>query len=128
MVRQCVILVGGLGSRLGELTRETPKPLLPVMGKPFLEHLVLELARFGFTDVILLAGYRGEQVVSRFAGRRRIAGRDVTIRVVVEPEPAGTGGALTYLEGLADDTFLLMNGDSWFDIDLRLFASEPLSE
>ena len=93
-VRQCVILVGGLGSRLGDLTKHTPKPLLPVNGRPFLELLLAEAARHGFTRIVLLAGHLGGQVVERFAGPRSIGGRAVTVEVVVEPEPAGTGGAL----------------------------------
>lgn len=126
MVRQCVILVGGLGTRLGSLTRATPKPLLQVAGRPFLEHLLEEVARHGFTRLVLLAGHLGAQVAERYDGRRRIAGRDVTIEVLVEGAPAGTGGALAQLRGRAESSFLLLNGDSWFDIDLRAFASRPL--
>jgi D-glycero-D-manno-heptose 1,7-bisphosphate phosphatase len=128
LVRQCVILVGGLGTRLGPLTQATPKPLLPVGGRPFLDHQLEELARHGFTSVVLLAGHLGGQVVERYAGTRRIAGRDVSVSVIVEAEPAGTGGALTYLRGVADEMFLLANGDSWFDIDLRAFAAEPFPD
>lgn len=126
MISQCVILVGGLGTRLGELTRTTPKPLLPVGGKPFLDRLIHRAARFGFTDIVLLAGYLGDQMLDRYVGTQRIAGRDVRIRVIVEKEPAGTGGALRYLNGMADETFVLMNGDSWLDMDLRAFAETPL--
>jgi D-glycero-D-manno-heptose 1,7-bisphosphate phosphatase len=128
MISQCVILVGGLGTRLGELTRATPKPLLPVNGKPFLDHLIHRAARFGFTDIVLLAGYLGDQVLARYAGEQQIAGRAVRVRVVVEREPAGTGGALRYLDGIADEYFLLMNGDSWLDMDLRAFADGPLAK
>lgn len=126
MISQCVILVGGLGTRLGALTRTTPKPLLPVGERPFLDLLIKRVVRFGFTDIVLLAGYLGDQVLTRYVGERRIAGRDVRLRVVVEAEPAGTGGALRYLNGIADKHFMLMNGDSWFDMDLRAFAAEPL--
>ncbi len=122
-VEQCVILVGGLGTRLGELTRNTPKPLLPVAGIPFLEYLIAEAARHGFTRIVLLAGYLGGQFTQHYAGRRRLAGRDIDVQVVVEPEPAGTGGALRLLSDICEDCFLLMNGDSWCDIDLRAFAS-----
>jgi D-glycero-D-manno-heptose 1,7-bisphosphate phosphatase len=125
MISQCVILVGGLGTRLGELTRATPKPLLPVNGKPLLDHLIQRAVRFGFTDIVLLAGYLGDQVLARYAGVQRIAGRDAHVRVVVEGEAAGTGGALRYLDGIAERYFLLMNGDSWFDIDLRTFVDAP---
>ncbi len=121
-VEQCVVLVGGLGTRLGDLTRNTPKPLLPVAGRPFLEILIAEAARHGFTRIVLLAGYLGGQFTRHYAGRRRLAGRDVDIQVVVEPEPAGTGGALRLLADICEDSFLLMNGDSWCDIDLRAFA------
>ncbi len=123
MIRQCVILVGGLGTRLGALTQATPKPLLPVSGRPFLEYLIEDAARFGFTRIILLAGHLGGQVVQGFAGRRRVAGRDIVIDVLVEPAPMGTGGALSLLRDIAAPAFLLMNGDSWCDIDLRAFAT-----
>ncbi len=126
MIRQCVILVGGLGSRLGPLTRTTPKPLLPVGDRPFIEHLLEEVARHGFTRIVLLAGYLGGQVAQRYAGRHRIAGRDLAIEVLIEPRPLGTGGALSQLRGIAEASFLLLNGDSWFDIDLRAFACRPL--
>ncbi len=128
MLRQCVILVGGMGTRLGALTQHTPKPLLPVAGRPFLDYLLLEAARFGFDRIVLLAGHLGGQVVDEFSGVRRMAGRDVEIKVVVEPEPAGTGGALEFLRDVADDAFLLMNGDSWFDLDLRAFASAGVAD
>lgn len=125
MIRQAVILVGGLGTRLGALTQRVPKPLLPVGDRPFLDILVQDVARFGFTRIVLLAGHLGGQVVEGFAGTRRIAGRDVEVRVVVEPEPAGTGGALRFLAPHADERFLLLNGDTWSDIDLRAFAEAP---
>lgn len=126
MISQCVILVGGLGTRLGALTRTTPKPLLPVGGEPFLDLLIRRAARFGFTDIVLLAGYLGDQVLARYAGEQQVAGRHVRVRVVVEHEPAGTGGALRYLADIADDYFVLMNGDSWLDMDLRDFVRGPL--
>jgi D,D-heptose 1,7-bisphosphate phosphatase len=126
MVRQCVILVGGMGTRLGDLTKAVPKPMLPVNGRPFVDMLIDEAARHGFDRIVLLAGYLGGQVVEHCAGTRRIAGRDIAVSVIVEPEAAGTGGALTFLRDVAEDNFLLMNGDSWFDLDLREFATvEP---
>ena len=62
MVRQAVILCGGLGSRLGELAADTPKPLLPVDGDPFLDVLLFELARHGVTRVLLLAGFAAQRI------------------------------------------------------------------
>jgi NDP-sugar pyrophosphorylase family protein len=57
-----IILIGGLGTRLGALTADTPKPMLDVGGRPFLEYLLGEAARFGFSEVFLLAGYRAARV------------------------------------------------------------------
>ena len=73
-------------------------------------------------DVVLLAGYLGDQLQT-YNGRRQMAGRDVEITVHVEDQPMGTAGALLPLLGAAEDMVLLMNGDSWCDIDLRAFAT-----
>jgi D-glycero-alpha-D-manno-heptose 1-phosphate guanylyltransferase len=86
--QQCVMLVGGRGTRLGALTADTPKPLLPVGGRPFLEYLLLEAARLGFRRILLLAGFGGEQVVN-YARAESLGPRiGVTVEVVVEDGPA----------------------------------------
>jgi D,D-heptose 1,7-bisphosphate phosphatase len=120
VTRQAVILVGGRGSRLGALTYDCPKPLLEVGGYPFLSYLIASLARQGFDDVLLLAGYQSDSVLS-FADA---ASRDgLSVRCVVEKSPLGTGGALiNAIEYLADQ-FILVNGDTLFDINLNDFAS-----
>ena len=133
-VRQCVILLGGLGTRLGDYTRETPKPLLQVAGRPFVDVLVGEALRRGFDDILMLAGYRSE-VVERYAAalRERLAAdpdRPVRVTVSVEPEPLGTGGALTQARHLLADRFLLLNGDTWFDfnwLDLVTNVTGPVA-
>ena len=116
--RQCVILVGGKGTRLGALTRERPKPLLPVGGRPFLSYLVQEAARHGFTRILLLAGFKAEAFAEELAALRAAAPTSVDLQVVVEPEPMGTGGALKFAGPYLDEAFLLLNGDSLFDINL----------
>jgi D,D-heptose 1,7-bisphosphate phosphatase len=121
MIRQVVFLVGGKGTRLGSLAANTPKPLLAIAPSvPFLDLLVENAARQGFSDIVLLAGHFADQVVARYQGRRI---KDATIRVVQEREPAGTGGALGHARALLDPWFLLANGDSYFDINLRAFAA-----
>jgi D,D-heptose 1,7-bisphosphate phosphatase len=121
-MEQCAILVGGKGTRLGALTQATPKPLLEIdQDTVFLDLLIEDVARQGFTDVILLAGYLGEQVRARYANRT-IAG--AVVRVVVEPQPQGTGGALLAAKDLLAPRFLLLNGDSFFDINLRGLAAD----
>ncbi len=117
MVKQCVILLGGLGTRLGALTADTPKPLLPVGDMPFVEVLIAEARRRGFTHFLLLAGHRAE-VVRNYIDSTDVRGRfDATVEIAVETTPLGTGGALVNALPLLDDTFLLLNGDTWFDFN-----------
>ena len=61
-MKQCVILVGGKGSRLGDITKNFPKPLVAVNTKPFLEHLLSYVKKFGFTKVLLLAGHANSEI------------------------------------------------------------------
>ncbi len=114
---QAIILCGGLGTRLGDLTAHTPRPLLAVAGRPFLEMLLGEIGRYGFDRVLLLAGFEGRQI-AEFAGTSSAARQfGMTIDVAIEPKPLGTAGALQSVRGALDETFLLVNGDTWFDVD-----------
>jgi D-glycero-D-manno-heptose 1,7-bisphosphate phosphatase len=124
--RQCLILVGGLGTRLGSLTADCPKPLLDVDGQPFLGHLIDNVRRFGFDDFILLAGFKPERVVE-FA-RGYASDRAVKVRVVTEDSPAGTAGALLSAKPLLEEEFLLLNGDSIFDFNILDLASRDADE
>src|SRR5947209_6066283 len=94
ITKQCAILIGGMATRLGELTRDTPKPLLDVGGKPFLDVLVGEATRRGFTDILLLAGYKPDAVQTYAEGLRSRMPSSCRIRLSIEAEPLGTGGAL----------------------------------
>jgi len=120
---QCAILVGGLGTRLGERTNTTPKPLLDVGGASFLETLLGEARRRGFDDFLLLAGHLSDTIVAFLAERdieRRFACR---VELSVGPTPLGTGGALVHALPRLRDDFLLLNGDAWFDFNwLDLFV------
>lgn len=118
MLKQAMILCGGYGTRLGALTASTPKPLLEVAGRPFLDVLLFELGRHGFEDVVLLASFHNKKVFA-YAADNPIARRfGLRLTVSVEPEQAGTGGALVHALGGAQEMFLLLNGDSWFDVNL----------
>lgn len=116
-VNQCVILLGGLGTRLGELTRDTPKPLLPVGSKPFIDVLIGEAVRRGFRDILLLAGFRSDVVIGYVTNLGLRLPLDARVRLSVEPEPLGTGGALAFAREHLADRFLLLNGDTWFDFN-----------
>ncbi len=116
-IRQAVILAGGKGTRLGAITQSIPKPMLPIAGdRPFLDYLLEMIERHGYQDIILLAGYLGEALETAY-GSRRIGG--ATIRVLREKVPLGTAGALTVAREALDPRFLMMNGDAFFDINLR---------
>jgi NDP-sugar pyrophosphorylase family protein len=116
-VRQIVFLVGGTGSRLGDITRELPKPLLPVAGRPFLDYLLRKAARHGLTRVLLLAGYRAEAMHAYLQQSDVAATLGLEIDVAVEAHPLGTAGALVAVRDRLDPAFLLANGDTWFDLD-----------
>lgn len=118
MIRQAAILCGGLGTRLGELTRSTPKPLLSVAGKPFLEILIGELSRHGVTRILLLSSFESGQVQAFADNFLDGFNRNITIEVAVEPGQAGTGGALWHSRDQLEEAFFLLNGDSWFDCPL----------
>jgi D,D-heptose 1,7-bisphosphate phosphatase len=111
---QAVILAGGLGTRLGAVTRHTPKPLLEVGGRPFLDHLVWNLARHGLRRILLLTGHLAPMFEARYGN-----GRDhgVAIEYAVEAEPLGTGGALRHARTRLEERFVLVNGDTLFDLN-----------
>jgi D-glycero-D-manno-heptose 1,7-bisphosphate phosphatase len=121
-IRQACILVGGKGTRLGEATRTIPKPLLEIgEGIAFLDILIEQTVRQGFNDVVLLAGHLGHLVQARYDGRTFGSAR---ARVLVEPTPRGTAGALVSARDILEPRFILLNGDSLFDINMRALAAE----
>lgn len=121
---QALFLVGGKGTRLGALSATTPKPLQEIApGVRFLDLLLENAARMGFTDLILLAGHLGEQVDAVYGANRF---GEAAVRVVREKQPMGTGGALSRVAHLLDERFVMMNGDSFFDINLRALTAGPL--
>ncbi|MEW6151134.1 MAG: HAD-IIIA family hydrolase [Bradyrhizobium sp.] len=116
MLKQAVILVGGLGTRLGARTKLVPKPMLEIGGRPFLDTLIDELARYGvFDEILLLAGHKADIVGTHYDAATRGRAKIVVAR---ETEPLGTGGALMNARDLLHDRFLLLNGDSLFDFNL----------
>jgi NDP-sugar pyrophosphorylase family protein len=113
---QAVILAGGLGTRLGCITKNIPKPMVLVAGKPFLEYQIVELQRQGFCDILLLVGHFSDQIQSHFVDGQRL---HVSIRYSAETTPQGTGGGLKLAASMLQDEFLLIYGDSYLPIDYR---------
>jgi mannose-1-phosphate guanylyltransferase len=112
---QAVILVGGEGTRLRPLTSTVPKPVVPLVDRPFIAYMLEWLARHGVDDVVMSCGFLATAVRNVLGDGSQYGPR---LRFIEEPEPRGTAGALKYAEDLLDDRFLMLNGDVLTDIDL----------
>jgi D-glycero-D-manno-heptose 1,7-bisphosphate phosphatase len=99
-----------------------PKPLLPVDSVPFLDILLFELGRHGIRRVLLLAGHGAHQVIAYASSTPVKARFGLEIEVTIEPERAGTGGAVWHARDRLEDVFFVLNGDSWFDVNLLELA------
>jgi mannose-1-phosphate guanylyltransferase len=112
---QAVILVGGEGTRLRPLTSTVPKPVVPLVDRPFIAYMLQWLCEHGVDDVIMSCGFLATSV-------RNVLGDGsaygVRLRFVEEPDPRGTAGALKFAEAMLDERFLMLNGDVLTDIDL----------
>jgi len=120
-VTQAVVLVGGEGRRLRPLTDTRPKPMMPLVDRPFVAHQIDLLRRHGIDDVIFSCGYRPDALRAHFGDR---SPEGVRFRYVVDPEPLGTAGAVKNAEDLIEDeAFLVLNGDILTDLDLDAFTA-----
>jgi D,D-heptose 1,7-bisphosphate phosphatase len=126
MIRQAAILCGVLGSRLGAPAAKRPDPLLPVDGVPFLDMLLFELGRHGVRQVLLLAGRAAHRIVEYASATPMKVRFGLEIKVLIGPHGAGTGGALWHARDRLADWFFLLNGNSWFDINLLDLAHRTL--
>ncbi|HXH94874.1 MAG TPA: sugar phosphate nucleotidyltransferase [Thermoanaerobaculia bacterium] len=117
------ILAGGFGTRLGNLTRDVPKPMIPIAGRPYLERVIDSFARCGLRDIVLLTGYRAEVVETHFGDG---AAFGVRISYSRETEPLGTGGAIREARALLGERFVMTYGDvlRYFDYDRFVTAHD----
>ncbi|MCE3251491.1 MAG: nucleotidyltransferase family protein [Cellvibrio sp.] len=123
---KAMILAAGLGNRMRPLTDHTPKPLLCAGGKPLIEYHLHNLRRAGISEVIINLAYLGEKIRAHLGDGQRFG---LSIIYSSEPEPLETGGALLQaLDLLGTDTFLLINGDVWCDLDFAHFIRQPFVE
>ena len=127
-IRQCAVLVGGLGTRLGALTADTPKPILRCGDRPFLAWLLRECIRFGVKDFLLLTGHLSDRVAEAVESILPGLPGDARIEMSREPIRAGTGGALLHAQDRLDERFLLLNGDSLFDFNLANLLADAASD
>ena len=113
-----IILAGGLGTRLRKAVADTPKPMALVNGRPFLEHQLDYWIAEGVCRFVLSVGYKSKVIENHFGAKYR----DCEIDYAIEKEPMGTGGGLLLAaERMSKSPFLLLNGDTFFEVPLNAF-------
>lgn len=115
-----VILAGGKGTRLREVSAELPKPLVPILGKPVLEYQVECLRRSGVTDIVLVVGHLGELIRQHFGDGGRFG---VRIDYFTETSPLGTAGCFAELRARLPERFFVLYGDVVLDVDFERFLA-----
>ena len=117
-MRQAVILAGGRGTRLKEVSGDLPKPMVPIIGRPLLQYLVEQCVAYDIVDIKLLVSDKKEVIESYFGDGSQYG---ASIQYIVEDIPRGTAGALIDALPELDEQFLVVYGDTFFDIDLNAF-------
>lgn len=121
MIRQAVIMAGGKGTRLTEITKDViPKPMVPLLDKPLLEWQIDCLKRNGIDDIIMVIGHLGEVIRAYFGDGARCG---VNIHYYVEEAPLGTAGALPQMTDMLAEEFVLLFGDLLLNVDFARFAA-----
>lgn len=111
-----IIMAGGEGSRLRPLTCDRPKPMVPIMNRPMMEHIIALLKRFELTDIGVTLQYLPEQIENYFGDGREFG---VQMQYFVETTPLGTAGSVKNAISFLDETFLVLSGDALTDFDLQ---------
>lgn len=122
---KAVILAGGMGTRMRPLTYVVPKVMLPIGGKPLLEHMVRYLKEYGITEVIVCVAYLKTHIMDYFKDGKNL---DVKIRYAEAEMPLGTAGQLKTAEKHLSDTFLAMNGDIITSLNIRKLIEVHLTK
>jgi mannose-1-phosphate guanylyltransferase/phosphomannomutase len=112
---KAVVMAGGEGTRLRPLTSNQPKPMVPICGKPCMEHIVELLVKHGFDEVIVTLAFQPQAIRGYFGSGENL---DIEIGYSVEESPLGTAGSVRLAAPELDDTFLVISGDALCDIDL----------
>ena len=120
---KAVILAGGLGTRLRPLTNDMPKPMLPIAGKPILEHLINWTKKSGVKSIVLCVSYLREVIEEYFEDGEKLG---VKIEYAVSNKPLATAGQLKTAEQFIENDFVCMYGDSIFNFSLRNMIKQHL--
>lgn len=113
---ECMIMAGGRGERLRPLTDKTPKPMLPLGGKPIIEHNIDRLISFGIEKIYISVKYLGQQIIDYLGDG---SSKGIQIEYIWEDQPLGTAGALSLVEQFNTEHVLLMNSDLFTDADFE---------
>ncbi len=116
---KAVILAGGEGTRLRPLTSNQPKPMMPLVNRPMMEHIVRLLAQHGFDDIVVTVAFLANQIRNYFGDGSDFG---VRMRYATDESPLGTAGSVRNASSELDDTFLVISGDVLTDIDLMAFV------
>ncbi|MBU0762540.1 MAG: NTP transferase domain-containing protein [Candidatus Altiarchaeota archaeon] len=119
-VKKALILAGGKGTRMRPLTYEMPKPMIPLKGKPLIQHIMELCRKYEIREIILSVGYMGEKIRDHFGDGSHLG---LDIKYVEEKEELGTAGPLNLARKYIDGPFLMFNGDVLSDIDLSEMIS-----
>ncbi len=120
MIKECIILAGGLGTRLRSVIPDLPKCMAPVSGIPFLAHVVAYLQTQGIEKFILSIGYKSETIIEYLNSQAK----DFQYQLSIEDEPLGTGGAIKFAcTKSSEKTVVVVNGDTLFKINLNKLAA-----
>ena len=111
-----VILAGGKGSRIKSLIKDRPKPMAIFNNKPFLEYIIQFYSRYTFKNIFILTGYKSKSINKKFENKKY---NFTNIRCLRENRPLGTGGALSLLKRKKINDFILINGDSFINVDIN---------
>ncbi len=114
-VKKALVLAGGKGTRMKPITEELPKVMVPLAGKPILQHTINHLKRYGITDIVLAVGYKADKVKEYFKDGSEFG---VNITYIVEDKPLGTSGPLQLAKEHLKETFVCCNADEIKDIDI----------
>lgn len=115
---KAMIMAAGVGTRLHPLTKDIPKPMVPIAGRPLMEHIVYLLRSHGFTDLVANLHYLPEKIQNYFGDGLRFG---VKLKCSYEPELMGTAGGVKNNQEFLDATFVVVSGDALTDINLEAF-------
>lgn len=120
-----VILAGGRGSRIKKFLKNSSKPMIDFKGRPFIDFIIKKACSFPINHIHIMAGYKGNKIYKKYNNKIQ---NFVPISCYVEKKALGTGGCLKVLEKKLSNNFILINGDTYFDIDFSIFFHKKLKE